>query len=377
MNLLFIAAELLLLKDDTDGGLKLALIEELEAHLHPQAQLRLISYLQNEYNENDVQIIISTHSPILTSKINLKNLILMKNGTGYDLAEGRTGLQKGDYLFLQRFLDSTKANLFFAKGIIMVEGDAENILIPVIADILGYPLEKYGISIVNVGSTAFLRYSRIMERKDGNDIGIPVSVVTDCDIKPEYNTYPVTHTEEFNEKKTQSVQKQEEKNSKYTAGSIRGFTSPRWTLEYCIAMSILSDDFHKAVHYGKKILNAQEYISLTDAKIDEANRDAEADAKAWNGISPAERAYHIYKLMLNGNGKSSLKAIVAQCLASLLRWKISIIPDGLTQEKMFDLDLYGFKTNESEKDALKSGIENDPFLGYIVDAIKYAAGETV
>lgn len=168
LNLLFIAAELLLLKDDTDGGLKLALIEELEAHLHPQAQLRLISYLQNEYNENDVQIIISTHSPILASKINLKNLILMKNGAGYDLAEGRTGLQKGDYLFLQRFLDSTKANLFFAKGIIMVEGDAENILIPVIADILGYPLEKYGISIVNVGSTAFLRYRH--ELYDNNGI---------------------------------------------------------------------------------------------------------------------------------------------------------------------------------------------------------------
>lgn len=184
LNLLFIAAELLLLKDDTDGGLKLALIEELEAHLHPQAQLRLISYLQNEYNENDVQIIISTHSPILASKINLKNLILMKNGVGYDLAEGMTGLQKSDYLFLQRFLDSTKANLFFAKGIIMVEGDAENILIPVLADILGYPLEKYGISIVNVGSTAFLRYSRIMVRADGADIGIPVSVITDCDVRP-------------------------------------------------------------------------------------------------------------------------------------------------------------------------------------------------
>ncbi|WP_037304413.1 ATP-dependent nuclease, partial [Ruminococcus albus] len=143
LNLLFIAAELLLLKDDTDGGLKLALIEELEAHLHPQAQLRLINYLQNEYNENDVQIIISTHSPILASKINLKNLILMKSGCGYDLAEGKTGLQKGDYLFLQRFLDSTKANLFFAKGIIMVEGDAENILIPVIADIIGYPLGQH------------------------------------------------------------------------------------------------------------------------------------------------------------------------------------------------------------------------------------------
>ena len=349
LNLLFIAAELLLLKDDTDGGLKLALVEELEAHLHPQAQLRLISYLQNEYNENDVQIIISTHSPILASKINLKNLILMKNGTGYDLAEGQTELQKGDYLFLQRFLDSTKANLFFAKGIIMVEGDAENILVPVLADILGYPLEKYGISIVNVGSTAFLRYSRIMVRKDGSNIGIPVSVITDCDVRPD----PATKEKIFNEKEAESAQAKEERDRKYTNGSVRGFTSPRWTLEYCIAMSCLSDDFHRAVHYGKKILNAQEYISLTDAKIDEANRDAESETQEWSGLPHAERAYRIYNLMLNDDGKSSLKSIVAQCLASILRWKISIIPDGITQEKMFDLDLYGFKTDEDKKAALK------------------------
>ena len=376
LNLLFIAAELLLLKDDTDGGLKLALIEELEAHLHPQAQLRLISYLQNEYNENDVQIIISTHSPILASKINLKNLILMKNGTGFDLAEGMTGLQKGDYLFLQRFLDSTKANLFFAKGIIMVEGDAENILVPVLADILGYPLEKYGISIVNVGSTAFLRYSGIMVRKDGADIGIPVSVITDCDVRP-YDVDPTTKEKIFNEKEAESAQAKEAKDRKYTNSSVRGFTSPRWTLEYCIAMSCLSGDFHKAIHYGRKILNAQEHISLTDAKIDEANRDAEAEAQEWSGLSHAESAYHIYDLMLNDAGKSCLKAIVAQCLASILRWKTSIIPDGVTQEKMFDLDLYGFKIDENKKTVLKSEIESDAFLSYIVNAIKYSAGETV
>ena len=48
-----------------------------------------------------------------------------------------------------------------------------------------------------------------------------------------------------------------------------------------------------------------------------------------------------------------------------------------TQEKMFDLDLYGFKTDEGKKAVLKSKIENDLFLSYIVNAIKYAAGEAV
>lgn len=376
LNLLFMAAELLLLKDDSDGGMRLALIEELEAHLHPQAQLRLISYLQNEYNENDVQIIISTHSPILASKINLKNLILMKNGYGYDLTEGKTGLQKGDYLFLQRFLDSTKANLFFAKGIIMVEGDAENILVPVIADIIGYPLEKFGISIVNVGSTAFLRYSKIMIRKDGDSIGIPVSVITDCDVRP-YDVDKETKEWVFREKELEASQAEKEKNKKYTKDSVRGFTSPRWTLEYCIAMSCLSEEFHKSVHYGKKILNAKEYISLTDEKIIEANTDVEKEKKEWKRLPQWKKAYEIYNLMLDEDGKSGLKAIVAQCLASVLQWNISIIPNELTQEKMFDLDLYGLKIDDKKRAELKLNIEKDQFLRYIVNAIKYAAGETV
>lgn len=373
LNLLFIAAELLLLKDDNDGGLKLAMVEELEAHLHPQAQLRLINYLQNEYSENDVQIIISTHSPILASKINLKNLILLKNGFGYDMAEGKTALQKGDYLFLQRFLDATKSNLFFAKGVIMVEGDAENILIPAIADIIGYPLAKHGISIVNVGSTAFLRYSHIMVRNDKSTIGIPVSVVTDCDVKP-IDIDADTGTKVFCEKVKESNDAVTNKKAKYDIGSVHTFVSPRWTLEYCIAMSCLSEDFHKSVHYGKKILNAKDYISLTDSKISEANSDMESESVTWKDLSQAERAYKIYSLMLNDDGKSNLKAIVAHCLASVLKWNSSVIPETITQEKMFDLELYGLKTDETKKEALRVKIEEDQYLRYIVDAIKYAAG---
>ena len=94
-----------------------------------------------------------------------KNLIVIKNGNAYPMGSEYTKLEKGDYYFLERFLDSTKANLFFANGIILVEGDAENILLPIIAKKIGKNLSDYGVSIVNVGSVAVLRYSKIFLRK--------------------------------------------------------------------------------------------------------------------------------------------------------------------------------------------------------------------
>lgn len=374
LNLVFIAAELLLLKQDDIGGLKLALIEELEAHLHPQAQLRLISYLQKEYDKTGAQIIVSTHSTILASKINLKNIVLLKGGCGYDLSEGNTGLEKGDYLFLQRFLDATKSNLFFAKGVIMVEGDAENILIPAIAEIIGYPLEKYGVSIVNVGSTAFLRYSRIFIRGDQeHTIDIPVSVITDCDIQPwsECESQNGQKTKVFCDKPFDSENAVTAKKAKYTKGSIQGFISPKWTLEYCIALSFLKDEFHHAINYGKKIKNSDKY-TLTGDKIATADRETDDQKSKWNEYSDAERAYKVYDLMLDGSGKSGLKAIVAQCLSSMLR--LSILTEPIKQDQMFDLDLYQHTVDEEKRNELKQKFENDPYLKYIVDAIKHAVG---
>lgn len=62
LNLLCIAAELLLFKDN-HKGLRLTLIEELEANLHPQYQLRLIDYIENS-GELGAQFILTTHSKI-------------------------------------------------------------------------------------------------------------------------------------------------------------------------------------------------------------------------------------------------------------------------------------------------------------------------
>ena len=180
LNLLCIAAEMLLLSNQKKG-LKLALVEELEAHLHPQYQLRLIEYISSQ--QKNEQFILTTHSITLASKIELEKLIVLKGNYAYPMSSEYTMMRPADYKFLERFLDATKANFFFAKGLIMVEGDAENLLIPALADLIERPLPRDGVSIVNVGSTAFKRYISIFKRKDGNSLGMPIAIVSDLDVR--------------------------------------------------------------------------------------------------------------------------------------------------------------------------------------------------
>lgn len=360
-NLLFIAAELLLLDSNNDGSLCLALIEELEAHLHPQAQLRLIEYLQNSYNSSGVQIIISTHSPTLASKINLKNVILVRDGLAYSLAYGKTGLEKGDYLFLQRFLDATKANLFFAKALIMVEGDAENLLLPVIADILGYNLDKCGVSVVNIGSLAFSRYARIFCRKDAPMIRTPIAIMTDCDIRPEPKDGKLDIKEEETKKRILKLE------GEHNHELIKTFVAPRWTFEYSVALSCLGRDLHRAVLEAKKIGNSNGR-PLTIEKIDEIEKEIESDPKAKK--EGDEFAYHVYQETLLDGGVS--KAIVAQCLAAELR-KRTIKDPELKGDQIFDVDLLRTTIDPEKLQQLKSEIESDEHLRYIVDAIKHVA----
>lgn len=180
LNLLCIAAEMLLFNNQKKG-LKLALVEELEAHLHPQYQLRLIEYISSQ--EKNEQFILSTHSITLASKIKLANMIVLKGNDAFPMSSEYTKMKPADYKFLERFLDATKANLFFAKGLIMVEGDAENLLIPAIAQLIGKNLYQYGVSVVNVGSTAYKRYVNVFKRKDGKSFGMPIAVISDLDVR--------------------------------------------------------------------------------------------------------------------------------------------------------------------------------------------------
>lgn len=228
-NRLYMAAELLHLSKDNTLGMRSCLIEELEAHLHPQAQMKVIEALEKEEN---VQFIITTHSPNLASKINISqdkttNVILCKNSKAYSLYPGKTQLQKKDYWHLQHFLDVTKSNMFFAKGVMMVEGWAEAILIPAIARAMEKDLTLSEVSIVNIGSTAYLHFANIYMPTD-RVMDMPVAIITDLDIRPDENGKFSMDAE--NAKRQEITSKID---TKYY-NNIQINIAYQWTLEWCL-----------------------------------------------------------------------------------------------------------------------------------------------
>jgi putative ATP-dependent endonuclease of the OLD family len=259
LNRLFMAAELLHLNKNNWDGIRLGLIEELESHLHPQSQMQVIERLQKEKN---IQLILTTHSPNLASKVKLENLIICNESTAFPLGETYTKLESSDYIFLERFLDVTKANLFFAKGIIMVEGWSEEILIPALArkmkkdGILTKDLTDAGVSVVNVGSLAFLRYSRIFLRETEPEINVPVAVITDIDI-PEYEKVNKDNVEVFELVNpillaTKKSEKLANLYRKYNHQKVKAFLAPYWTFEYSIfkssSLSAKFQEITKSIH---------------------------------------------------------------------------------------------------------------------------------
>jgi putative ATP-dependent endonuclease of the OLD family len=185
-NILSMACELLLHKEaETAKKSSFLLIEEPEAHIHAQRQLKLIESLESEAESKQQQIIITTHSPLLASVVKLENILIVKNGNVYPLAKGCTMLKNEDYRFLEKYLDATKANLFFARSVIIVEGPGEALLLPTLSKLLGRNFTDYGVSLVDVRSTGLRRYAKIFQRSNEKDqLQVKVGCVTDRDIMP-------------------------------------------------------------------------------------------------------------------------------------------------------------------------------------------------
>jgi putative ATP-dependent endonuclease of OLD family len=182
-NLFFIATVMLELNAAKGALLPLLLVEEPEAHLHPQLQTLLSDFLNEprELHPAKVQVVMTTHSPTVAAHVAPEKLRVLHRGKAGALhcaSFAACGLTPEQLRQLRRMLDVTKASLLFAKGVILVEGITEALLVPVLAQRAGINLEHNAISVVPVCGVDFATISRLF---GDQGLRIPLAVVTDGD----------------------------------------------------------------------------------------------------------------------------------------------------------------------------------------------------
>lgn len=204
-NLIYIATVLSDIKDcheDDPISIYALFIEEPEAHLHPQLQVNLYKFLKTADNSENSQTFITTHSPTLTSKIPLENIILLEHyGTAINVGDcfkGRLGekitktvnpnhqLTQEDIdsykYMIARYLDVTRSQMFFSAGCVFIEGISECQLLEVFSKILNKSLIENQIEIVDTGGTAFYQFLMLFNSSDQTKrLSSKVSIITDED----------------------------------------------------------------------------------------------------------------------------------------------------------------------------------------------------
>ena len=127
-------------------------------------------------------VLLTTHSPHIASVAPLQSIVLLRNDLGGDGSKGRSTLDAGllerEVDDLQRYLDVTRAEVLFARGVILVEGAAELFLVSAVAQALGRPLDEYGVTVCSVHGTDFTPYAKLLGPQSLN---IPFVVLTDGD----------------------------------------------------------------------------------------------------------------------------------------------------------------------------------------------------
>ena len=208
-NLLFISLILSQLSATTPQGdksyFRLITIEEPESHLHPQLQDHLAKNIERiRSNEADeMQLLLTSHSTHITAKLSLENTCVLYRNEQTNSIQSHYILEGLDVdknlntiSYLSRYLDATKARMFFARKIILVEGFAEQFLVPEFFKLHfkgTTSVEQAGIAVINVNGVAFKHFLKIIE----NGYFIKCLVLTDQDTGTKTEKRALKLKEEF------------------------------------------------------------------------------------------------------------------------------------------------------------------------------------
>ena len=158
------------------NGVTILAIEEPEAHLHPVNQ-RLIykDVIKNSSNS----VLLTTHSTQITAIAPIESIVHLhddgKGGTEIHATAGMS-MSDGEFLDVERYLDVKRGEIYLGKAVLLVEGIAEEYLVPKFAELLGKPLDEKGIIICNINCTNFTPYVKLLK-----NLSIPYAIITDGD----------------------------------------------------------------------------------------------------------------------------------------------------------------------------------------------------
>lgn len=195
--------------------LNIMLIEEPEAHIHHHIQKTLFKNLGIK-NES-TQVIMTTHSPNIAESSEISRMNIVKNFNNKTIAMNPSnglddfGNEKLTTKLsltqsVERYLDAKRSAILFSKGLLLVEGDAEEILIPsLVRNIFGVTQDELGVGIVNIGSTAFEYIASLFSDER---IQRRCAIVTDLDkqVVPEKSRFNKTKAAKKGEERLEKLQ---------------------------------------------------------------------------------------------------------------------------------------------------------------------------
>ncbi len=177
-NLIYVALKLLEyeFKFSSDRVAHFLLIEEPEAHIHTHIQKSLFSNLPSK----NTQVIVSTHSTHISSASKIASVnVLAKKEDHAEVYQPAHGLSEPTVNRVERYLDAVRSTLLFAKGVLLIEGDAEQIMIPaMLRAVFGVTPDELGFSVIAMSSAFFEHVAVIFA--DAR-IQRPCAIVTDLD----------------------------------------------------------------------------------------------------------------------------------------------------------------------------------------------------